>query len=260
MTEPERRILDNPEYLKGFNRVLVTGVAQGMGRAMFEDAASYQAPTLVGLDVNAVQINTLGKIHQSVPDTKRLVFATDIADRARLEEIAAQLQREGITLNCLILNAGIRQKESGTDIPQDEQDRIMAVNVDGTRNTFEVFQRLLEEGSNVVFMSSDIFNTPTDLPVYAESKRRIAEYAKEVGEKYPQYRVLTLLPGPINTELFRLKKSEERLQMIDEKVGIMTPGQFSLALFDKILPDPTTYPSRSFVRVYQKGITVVPFP
>lgn len=223
---------------------LITGAASGIGKGIAEAAIQRNAE-VIGLDKNIVQVSGLSSTHK-----------IDTTNKEGLEKITGDVGRNNKKTDFLILSAGIMQSQPGV-ISEEEQVSLYNVNVQGTINSFKAFKPLLKDGTTVVFLSSDLINNPnTSVPAYTESKRKIAEFAQRQAEAFGNIRIITLLPGPVDTPLFRHGKSEETLRRISKHVGIMTPEEFAMELLDSILPNPTDYPSGSKIRMY-KGKTEI---
>lgn len=224
---------------------LITGAASGIGKGIAEAAIQRNAE-VIGLDKNVVQVSGLSSTHE-----------IDITNKEGLEKTTGDIERNNNKkTDFLILSAGIIQSKPGV-ISEEERESMRNVNIQGTINSFEAFKPLLKDGATVVFLSSDLINDPnTSVPDYAESKRKIAEFAQRQAVAFGNIRIITLLPGPVDTPLFRHGKSEETLRRIDAAVGIMTPEEFATELLHNILPNPTDYPSGSKIRMY-KGKTEI---
>ena len=149
------------------------------------------------------------------------------------------------------------QKESGK-VEEEEWERVHNINARGTKNSFSAFQDLLTDNATVVFLSSDLINDPNpSVPAYVSSKKAIAEFAAEQAKMCPNIRVLTLLPGPVDTPLFRYGKSEDTIERISENVGILSPKEFAEILALDILPNADKYPSGSQIIIYKNKVEKV---
>lgn len=239
--EEQRKSLPNIERYFSGKTGLITGAASGIGRAL--------AARLSGVSsLSLLDINSVGEVPPNVK-----VNQADIRDRHSLEHISGDLSQ----LDFLVLAAGVTQPHPG-ELTEEESALLMDINVDGTRNTFEVFSGKLNPGATVVFVSSDLaFRDDPNLPVYAKSKKEILEYALGVAQQRTDLRVIVLAPGPVRTPLFLHGKDESTLQRIGQAVGIYTPEKFAEEAL-RVIADPKAYPTNSVVRMYEKsGIELV---
>jgi hypothetical protein len=78
----------------------------------------------------------------------------------------------------------------------------------------------------------------------------MAQYAYQTCKKYPDFRVLTLLPGPVRTQLFEANKPEVVIDRIEREVGIYNPEQFAKDTI-KVLENPD-FKNGSFITMYSR--------
>lgn len=225
------------EHLFEGKHFLVTGGASGIGQAIAEE------------------VEHLGGI-VTVMDRVRgeNIAEGDITDTESLERIAKNLSISTGKIDYLILSAGVMQRQPGK-VEEEEWERVHKINARGTENSFTAFQSLLTNNATVVFLSSDLINDPhPSVPAYASSKKAIAEFAAEQAKIYPNIRVLTLLPGPVDTPLFRYGKSEDTIKRISENVGILSTKEFADILAFDLLPNTNKYPSGSQIVIYKNKV------
>lgn len=239
MTQEDRPRSENKEKLFNGREFLVTGAANGIGKAITQEAHNLGA-AVTGVDIK---------------ESNDVVIA-DITDTQQLSRVAKVLKTSGKKIDHLILSAGITQNEPG-QVDEEEWQRINRVNAQGTQNSFNAFKDLLADNATVVFLSSDLINDPnTRLPAYTESKRAIAEFASQQSTANLQLRILILLPGPVDTELFRWKKPPQVADEIIQKIGLH-PEEFAKIVLKDILPNTAKYPTGSQIRIYKNELEVI---
>lgn len=237
MSTEDKTSNEMKEHLFEGEHFLITGGGSGIGKAIAEEAKQLGAIVTV-VDIARGENIVVG----------------DITDRESLEKIAKNLSASYGKVDYLILSAGVMQKQSG-DVEEEEWERVHNINARGTENSFTVFQDLLTDNATVVFLSSDLINHPNpSVPAYASSKKAIAEFAAEQAKMHPNLRVLTLLPGPVDTPLFRYGKSEDILKRISESVGILSPREFAEILLLDLLPNTDKYSSGSQIIIYKNKV------
>lgn len=249
MTYEQQEEPENKE--KGFagKTFFIAGAAQGIGRAILLEAAR-EGAFVHGVDL---QPTSLSEAESRLVGTSAIVFHTaDIREKAELERIANGIDEAAQSIDYLILSAGVTQSKSGWEIGADEQEYLYDVNVEGARTVLKVNRKFLSPQATVVIISSDLITQPPgDLPHYADTKRELALEGLAVAESDSDIRVLIALPGPIDTSLFRHNKSDERIQIISEKVGLYKPEEFAHQMLTTIIPDTEKYPSGSLIRMYK---------
>jgi len=109
---------------------VVTGAGSGIGRAAATLFAQEGAEVAV-LDVNA---DTAGETAKRIAEAggKALALAADVADRAAVTDVFAEIISEHGRVDVLYNNAGVNSKGSVIDATEDDWDRSFAVNAKGT--------------------------------------------------------------------------------------------------------------------------------
>ncbi|MDA8870432.1 SDR family NAD(P)-dependent oxidoreductase [Rhizobiaceae bacterium] len=178
-------------------RALVTGAAEGLGRALTD------ALLAAGHDVVTVDRNTA--------DLERLAIATrgacsvlkaDLANPHALARLLTQL--DGDPFDLVLLNAGISAAGRFEDIPRDAYKPVIDVNVTAP---LTIAAALVRDGrmatkSRMVFVSS--LSHVTGYPgaaVYAASKDALTVWARSARKPFHKAGVgITIVfPGPIKT-------------------------------------------------------------
>ena len=178
-------------------RALVTGGAQGLGRALADQLLREgHHVTIVDIDRQGLHDLTQSNVGQCES------LMIDMADLGALRLLTEGSDRTQFDL--VILNAGISATGKFEDIPADAYEKLIKINA---RAPMIIASSLMRGGrvakkGKIVFISS--LSHAVGYPgaaVYAATKDAIAIYAKSVRKPFAKrgVGVLTVFPGPIRT-------------------------------------------------------------
>ncbi len=122
---------------------LVTGAARGLGQAICHGLAT------AGADVIATDLSDLDETAAAVKDLGRRVVArpSDVRDQASLDEVVRAGVDELGGLDIIVANAGISTWSKFWEMPEDQWQTMIDVNLTGVWRTFKAgTPTLLEQG------------------------------------------------------------------------------------------------------------------
>lgn len=220
-----------------FDSAVIFGAANGIGQGIAEYLRS-RTRLVVAVDRDS-SFSDSGVTQVEQGDYR---LRADVTSSQQLVGACSGLRKGTIGFACFCV--GI--------LDDSKPEQTMQVNVEGTKNCFDAVAPYLKPGALAVFLSSDLitFQNPEN-PTYVRSKRLVADYANEIARTRPDLRVLTLLPGPVDTMLFRNGKSAEDLAEIAAGPGILSPTEFARMLFEEVLPKASDSPSGAAVKMYK---------
>ena len=179
--------------------VIVTGAASGIGRASAEHFAALGA-TVVAADVDAAGLDALkgDGIVKAAGDLSRN------ADCVRIAETAAQAGRVTGLFNC----AGIERHGSVVDMPEEDWDQVIAVNLKAIFLLSKHVIPLMQAGGGgaIVNMSSvHAHATGAREAAYAAAKGGVISMTRAMALDHgaENIRVVAVCPGTIDTPLVR---------------------------------------------------------
>jgi NAD(P)-dependent dehydrogenase (short-subunit alcohol dehydrogenase family) len=187
-------------------RVIVTGGAQGLGREFALHLAGLGAHVLAA-DIDAQRLSRTSELACS-RGTPIQTCHTDVSDPPQTRALADHATGKMGGLDALVNNAGFvagLTRRPFEEIPEDEWDRVLAVNLKGAWLCAKATVRLLRDagGGSIVNLASEVaFSGSPGLAHYDASKAALIgltrTLARELGPA--QIRVNALAPGFIPTE------------------------------------------------------------
>lgn len=188
--------------MSDIRKILITGVSQGLGRAMAEKfiALGHQ---VAGCSRNATAIEQLQESH---PDQSFSIV--DVADDAEVAHWSKVVVTEFGVPDLLINNAATINKNGPLwKISAGEFDRVIDTNIKGTTNVIRHFVPSMiaaGEGLIVNFSSGWGRSVASEVAPYCATKWAIEGLTKALAEELPTgMAAVPLNPGVINTEMLQ---------------------------------------------------------
>jgi NAD(P)-dependent dehydrogenase (short-subunit alcohol dehydrogenase family) len=173
------------------DRVLVTGGASGLGRAVVQ-ALRARGSTVACLD-------------RAVPDDGGAHEVVDLVDARAAEDAVARVAERLGGLDAVVTAAGTDRCGRLVDVPGEEWDRVVLVNLLGTAAVVRAALPHLERsGGRVVTVASTLgLRALSDATAYCASKFGVVGFTRAlVAETQGRVGVTLLLPGGMQTAFF----------------------------------------------------------
>ncbi|WCK56798.1 3-ketoacyl-ACP reductase [Aneurinibacillus sp. Ricciae_BoGa-3] len=214
---------------------LITGAGKGIGRAI----AIALAKEGVNLGLLARTASDLEKVAKDLRETSGVqvsIAAADITNRLEVEHAVDSIRNELGSLDVLVNNAGIGSFARLHEMPPEEWERIIQVNVFGTYYvTRAVLPGMIEQNhGNIINISSSAGERgAATSTAYSASKFAIMGMTESLMQEVRKnnIRVTALAPSTVNTELAKnagLKIGEEEHMMQPEDVAELVVASLKL--------------------------------
>lgn len=184
---------------------LVTGAAQGIGRAIARDLLAH-GWQVVAADLPAQQAS-LAAAMADAPDGQLLAVELDVTDEASVAAaMAAAVARFG-RLDLLVNNAGLAKARTGplADLTREVWDRYLAVNLTGPFLCAKHAAPALRAAGGVIINLSSVRARRMDAhnEAYTASKAGVLGLTRALAQSLaPAVRVFSLCPGWIDTSRY----------------------------------------------------------
>jgi NAD(P)-dependent dehydrogenase (short-subunit alcohol dehydrogenase family) len=180
-------------------RAVITGAAQGIGKAIATRFAA-EGAELVLADIDQPRVEALAA------ELGATALRCDVAKKAEIERLFAEVAARWGGLDVLVNNAGITHACELDDLTEDDFDRVFAVNLKSALWATQAAARLMGEGSAVINMSSvnAVLAIPNQIP-YVVSKGAMKQLTNVTALALAArgIRVNAIGPGSIMTEMMR---------------------------------------------------------
>lgn len=224
MSDASPRTLQPPapaDRLAG-RAILVTGAAQGIGRAIARLFAA-EGAKLALVDIKAQELDAVAA------EIGAEAFAFDLADADGMDGLVdAAVARLG-HLDGVVNAAGIHSAGSVSEIDAARWRQVMAINLDAPFLLCRAAERHLRacEGSTIVNLSSATGLSPfPNRAAYATSKGALITLGKALAMEFaPAIRVNTICPGLIDTPMTALLPNHNQLQQTLQRYALGRLGR-----------------------------------
>jgi 3-oxoacyl-[acyl-carrier protein] reductase len=195
---------------------LVTGASRGIGREIAEKLAQNGAKVVVNFANNPNKAEeVVNGIKQSGGDA--IAIQADISKVAEVEMLFQKTLEAYGQIDILVNNAGIMITKPIAQVTEEDFDSQFAINVKGTFFACQQAAKHMSHNGRIINFSTSVNGAMFPAySVYAGTKGAVEQFtrqlAKELGPK--GITINAIAPGPINTELFSVGKSEEQIKNI----------------------------------------------
>ena len=215
---------------------LITGAAQGIGRAIAEKLAREGYGVCINYRTHRSEAEELAAALQK-DGCRALALRADIADRGEVASMVHTAEQKLGPITLLVNNAGIAGQALFQDVTDAQWDRFLAVNLTGARNAIlAVLPHMLHEKQGCIVNIASIWGLrgASCEVAYSCTKAGIVALTRSLAlELGPSHiRVNCVAPGVIDTEMVRNLGPEtlEELRQQTPLGRLGTPGDIAAAV------------------------------
>lgn len=178
-------------------RAVITGAAQGIGKAIAERFSAEGAALLLA-DIDGP------KVAKVAATLGQRTLVVDVSRKAEVEALIGQALAQLGGLDILVNNAGITHAASLDELAEDDFDRVIATNLKSALWGTQAAARVMAPGSTIINMSSvnAVLAIPNQIP-YVISKSALKQLTNVTALAFAAkgIRVNAIGPGSIETEM-----------------------------------------------------------
>ena len=203
---------------------LVTGAAKGIGKAIVDKFIT-ENYFVVAVDVD----EAAGKVLTSEYDSSKLIFIkTDICNEIEIQNLFQQIKNDYKQLDVLVNNAGIIRDNMIWNMPVEDFDLVINVNLKGTWLLCREAAKLMkvQNSGRIVNIASRAWLGNRGQSNYAASKAGVVSMTRVLALELGKYNVCVnaVAPGLIDTPLTQ-KLEADVLQKLIEAQPTRTMGK-----------------------------------
>jgi NAD(P)-dependent dehydrogenase (short-subunit alcohol dehydrogenase family) len=216
---------------------LVTGGTSGIGRAIAMGFAAAGAKVAVGSSSLAKTEAMAKELGQTYPGAGHLGVRLDVSDAAGVKAAIDETVKKFGRLDAVVNAAGVIKRQPSLEMPPEEFERIVKVNLVGNFIVAQAAARVMKEqpadakgqrGAIVNIASLNSFISLTEVLAYAASKSGVMGLTRGLANEWAQYgiRVNGIAPGVFPTDLNRpLIEGTERGRLLKAHTPLARFGE-----------------------------------
>lgn len=207
---------------------VITGADSGIGKAVAIAFAREGADVVLSYLSEDDDARTTADLVERA-GRRAVLVPGDLADPAHCREVVDRALREFGELHVLVNNAAYQMtRHSLADIPDEEWDHTVAVNLNAMFHLCKAAVRHLRQGTSIInstSVNSDM--PPPALLPYSATKAAITNFSAGLARMYGKQgiRVNSVAPGPIWTPLIPATMPPEQVDGFGEDMPLGRPGQ-----------------------------------
>ncbi|MEC0307224.1 SDR family oxidoreductase [Paenibacillus lautus] len=201
---------------------IVTGGSRGIGREIAERLAENGAKVVVNYASSPAKAEEVVSAIKQGGGEARAIQA-DISQVAAIERLFSETIEAYGGIDILVNNAGIMTTKPIAAMTEEDFDQQFAINVKGTYFAIQRAFHHMNSGGRIINFSTSVAGQMFPAySVYAGTKGAVEQFTRQLAKEFGPKGITinAVAPGPINTELFTVGKSEEQI------AGIVSMNSF----------------------------------
>ncbi|MDQ0229172.1 SDR family oxidoreductase [Metabacillus malikii] len=195
---------------------LITGASRGIGRRIAEEFAQHGAKVIVNFVSSSDQAEAVVHgIKKAGGDA--VAIQADISRLSELERLYLETLKTFGKLDIVVNNAGIIITKPIIEMTESDYDKLFAINVKGTYFSCQLAAKHLSANGRIINFSTSVAGQMfSSYSLYAGSKGAVEQFSRQLAKEFGKKGITinTVAPGPVNTELFAVGKTQEQIETL----------------------------------------------
>jgi 3-oxoacyl-[acyl-carrier protein] reductase len=193
---------------------IITGSSRGIGKALAVQLASLGAKVVINYSNNPDKANiVVNEIQENGGEA--IAIKADISKVSDIENLFIETINVFGKVDILINNAGIMINKSILDATEEDFDTIFSINTKGTFFACKQAMKYMENNGRIVNLSSSVIGQMfPNYSMYAGTKGAVEQFTRQLAKEFGTKNITinAVAPGPVNTELFNVDKTEQQIE------------------------------------------------
>jgi len=197
---------------------IITGASRGIGSAIAKQLSALGAKVVINYSSSAVKseevVEEITKLGEQA-----VAIKADVSNIKDVERLFSETITKFGKVDILINNAGVILYKLLSDVTEEEFDKLFNTNVKGTYFACQQAMKHMENNGRIINFSTSVVGSmfPT-YSVYAATKGAVEQITRQLAKEFGPKKITinAVAPGPINTELFNVGKTDEQIEAIKQ--------------------------------------------
>ena len=227
--------------------VIVTGGAGGIGSPICRGLAADGLKVVVADFVEQAALQLADEIRRDGGDA--LALQVDVGERASVAQMVRKSLESCHQIDFLINGAGVISRFPVAEMPEEEWDRVLRINLKGTFLCSQAVARHMvqrKEGRIISIASGRGVAGQANAAHYAASKAGVIAFTKSLAMELASFNVLVnaIAPGATDTPMARGRSTEEewkKRETVPALMGGLTKKEEIVGIIRYLLSEPAQY-------------------
>lgn len=195
---------------------IITGASRGIGSAIARQLSALGAKVVVNYSNNTVKAEeVVEEITKS--GEQAVAIKADVSNIKDVERLFSETITKFGKVDILVNNAGVILYKLLSDVTEEEFDKLFNINVKGTYFACQQAMKHMEDNGKIINFSTSVVGSMFPAySVYAATKGAVEQITRQLAKEFGPKKITinAVAPGPINTELFNVGKTDEQIEAI----------------------------------------------
>ncbi|WP_449621887.1 SDR family oxidoreductase [Robertmurraya sp. Marseille-Q9965] len=206
---------------------IVTGSSRGIGRTIAQQLAEQGINVVVNY---ATGKDKAQEVVESIIEKggEATAIQADLSTVSGVESLFTNTLATYGKIDILINNAGLMQTQTLSEITEEDFDKQFSLNVKGTFFACQQALKLMEPNGRIINFSTSVLGQMfLGYSVYAGTKGAVEQFTRQLAKEFAVKKITinAIAPGPVNTELFNVGKTEQQIEGMKKSIAFGRIGE-----------------------------------